>query len=64
MLSEKSSCHHDVQQDQIWLLLSRYGKRHFPVNRRKDLIAVDSEAGPEDVEIIRVVVRDEDSRWR
>jgi hypothetical protein len=52
--------HHDVEQDQVGLLFSGDSKRLLPVSGRQNLVTMDGKARPENVEIVRVVISDED----
>src|SRR5262245_55130929 len=55
--------HHYVQQNQVGLLGAGHRQCLLTVSRGEDLIAVNSEAGLEDVQVHWLVVHDEDA-WR
>ena len=55
--------HHDVEQDQIRMMLPGGGDRLLAIGRFDELVALPPEAGAEDVAIGLIVVDDENARW-
>jgi hypothetical protein len=56
--------HHHVEEDQVRMLRAGEAERLLAIGRRQELVAVDSEASLENVDVGWVVVGDEDPRGR